>query len=148
MPQVCPECGAGVPEAGSCRDNLHALLLLESQVPGLDAPILHFYAVACYGLQHPHSMNYTAAAARGLRAALSDTLDGRATLDEIRRRAREGARRAGRVTRREGDPEVEWRTGTWPMTVADVLTVEPEPKAYADRIVSWARSVRGALESV
>jgi hypothetical protein len=143
---TCPECGARLPAGGSCRDNFHALLLLESQVPGLNAPVLHFYLVACYGLQHPHSMKYTAAALSGLCGALADVLDGRATVDEIRRRARQGARAAGRVTRRDGDLEVQWRVGNWPMTVADVLTVDPEVKAYGDRILSWARSVREALE--
>jgi hypothetical protein len=91
-------------------------------------------------------MNYTAAALSGLRGALADALDGRATLDEIRRRARQGAREAGRVTRRDGDSEVQWRVGNWPMTVADVLTVSPEVKAYGDRILSWAKSVRESLE--
>ena len=27
MPEHCPECGAPVPEGGSCRDHFHALLL-------------------------------------------------------------------------------------------------------------------------
>jgi hypothetical protein len=34
MAMTCPECGAAVPEGGTCRDNFHALLLLESAIPG------------------------------------------------------------------------------------------------------------------
>ena len=60
IPQpTCPECGAPVPEGGSCRDNFHVLLLLESEVPGAPSGLPHFFAVASYGLQHPGSMNYT-----------------------------------------------------------------------------------------
>lgn len=34
MADSCPECGATVPEGGSCRDYFDALMLLESQIPG------------------------------------------------------------------------------------------------------------------
>lgn len=60
MTAICPECGASVPEGGSGRDHFHALLLLESQIPGGPGLLPHFYAVATYGLQHPRGMNYTA----------------------------------------------------------------------------------------
>ena len=45
---LCPECGAAVPQGGSCRDHFHALLLLESQVQGVPGGWPHFYAVATY----------------------------------------------------------------------------------------------------
>jgi len=102
MSDICPECGAPIPEGGSCRDNFHALLLLEGENAGVPGSILHFYAVATYGLQHPDSMNYTADALAGLRATLADALDGRVTLDDIRRRARRQSDGPVRVTRRAG----------------------------------------------
>src|SRR5688500_18118107 len=105
MAATCPECGAAVPEGGTCRDNLPALLLLESQIPGGPGDLAHFYAVASYGLQHPGSMNYTAETVAGLRAAVADALDGRATVADIRRRMRQQAEGPRRVTRRAGDPE-------------------------------------------
>jgi hypothetical protein len=144
MSELCPECGAPTPEGGSCRDNFHALLLLEWDIPGGPGYLSHSYAVACYGLQHPDTMNYTAAALAGLRASLADALDGRATLDDLRRRAFDGA---VRVTRRAGDAAVPWRRGSWPMTVADVLTVDADAGAYAERVLRWARSVREALDA-
>jgi hypothetical protein len=144
---LCPECGAAVPAGGSCRDNFHALLLLESQIPGGPGAVAHFFAVAAYNLQHPDSVNLTADALAGLRASVADVLDGRATLEEVRRRTRRAARRLGRVTGRPGDDAVTWHRGAWPMTVADVITVGADADAYADRVSRWARSIREALET-
>jgi hypothetical protein len=142
---TCPECGAAVPQGGTCRDNFHALLLLESTIPGGPGSLAHFYAVASYGLQHPGSMNYTAQAAKGLLAAVSDALEGRATVEEIRRRMGRQAGGTRRVTRRAGDPQVAWHRGPWPMTVAAVLSVAGEQGAYREAVERWARSVREAL---
>jgi hypothetical protein len=152
VPDTCPECGAPVPDLGSCRDHFHALLLLEAEIPGVGGSILHFYAVATYGLQHPDSMNYTAAALAGLRAAVADALDGRATPGQLRSRGRAATDGPVRVTRRAGDAEVPWRRGNWPMTIADVCTADTfgaydTYEEYADRVVRWARSVRETLDA-
>ena len=152
MAEICPECGAPVPEGGSCRDHFHALLLLEGEIPGVAGSILHFYAVATYGLQHPDSMNYTAESLTGLRAAVADALDGRATVGDLRRRSRRDADGPRRVTRREGGAAVPWRRGAWPMTVADVCTAETfgtydTYEDYAGRVIRWARSVRETLDA-
>jgi hypothetical protein len=92
-------------------------------------------------------MNYTAATLAGLHAGLADVLDGRATLAELRRRTRRAVDGPARVTRRAGEAVVPWRRGGWPMTVADVLTVEADVNAYAERVARWARSVRKALDA-
>ena len=42
MPEFCSECGAPLPDGGSCRDHFHALLLLEGEIPGVAGSILHF----------------------------------------------------------------------------------------------------------
>ena len=150
MAEFCSECGAAVPEGGTCRDHFHALLLLEGEIPGVAGSILHFYAVAAYGLQHPDGMNYTAEALAGLRSALADALDGRLTPADLRRRVRRDTNGPRRVTRREGAPEVPWRRGSWPMTVADICTAETfgeydTYEEYAEHVVRWARSVRETL---
>lgn len=142
---ACPECGARVPEGGACRDNFHALLLLEAEVPGGPGRLAHFYAVASYGLQHPGSMNYTAEVVEGLRASVADVLDGGATLADVRRRTREKLDGSTRATRRAGDPEVGWYRGGWPMTVLDVLAAGAE--GYAEAAERWARSVRQTLDA-
>ena len=100
---------APIQAGGSCRDHFHALLLLEGEISEVPGSILHFYVVATYGLQHPDSMNFTAEALAGLREAVADSLDEKATMEEIRHRAREGARKLGRITRRAG--EVRFRGG-------------------------------------
>src|SRR5207249_1220889 len=115
--------------------------------PGGPGALAHFYAVACYGLQHPDSLDYTADTLAGLHAGLADVLDGRATLDALRRRMRRVVDGPVRVTRRAGAAAVSWRRGQWPMTVADVLTVAANADAYAERVVRWAHSVREALDA-
>jgi hypothetical protein len=147
MADLCPECGAPTLKDGSCRDNFHALLLLEAEILGGPGSLPHFYAVASYGLQHPDSMNYTADALAGLRTGLADLLDGRATLDEMRRRTRRAVDGPVRVIRRAGEAIVPWRRGRWPMTVADVLTVEADANTYAEHVLRWARSVRETLDA-
>jgi hypothetical protein len=152
MAENCPECGAVLPEAGSCRDNFHALLLLEGEIPGVPGSIIHFYVVATYGLRHPHSMNYTSEALKGLRSLLADALDGHAAPSDIRRRGRSAADGPVRVTRRAGDPEVQWYGGPWPMTIADVCTVDTFGSydtydEFADRVTRWAKAVRETLDA-
>jgi len=145
MPGVCPECAAPVPNDGCYRDNFHALLLLESEIPGGPGDVPHFYAVASYALQHPDSMGYTAEALAGLRACLADQLDGRLTLDAVRRRVGRDSEGARRVTRRAGDEVVRWRVVSWPMTLADVCAGGTE--GYRARVELWARSIRDTLDS-
>jgi hypothetical protein len=143
MSLSCVECGAPLHAGETCQEKFHALLLLEGQVTDAPGSIIHFYTVACYVLQHPDSMNYTALALHGLRDSLGDALDGRATLDELRRRARVASDGATRITRREGDPGVRWRRGGWEVTVADVCTLAPEQ--YISGVLRWARSIRETL---
>src|SRR5262245_5030345 len=145
MPGICPECHAPVPDGGSCRDNFHALLLLESEIPGGPGDVSHFYAVASYALQHPESMGYTAEALAGLRACVADHLDGRASLDAVRRQIRRGAEGAKRVIRRAGDEVGRWQVEGLRMTVADVCAGGIE--RYGERVERWARSIRDTREA-
>lgn len=147
MAAVCSECGAALVEGSTCRDHFHALLLLEWQIPGGPGALAHLLAVGTYGLQHPQSMNYTEGALHGLRQAVADALAGRATIEDLRQRARQGAAK-GRITRRPGDAVVQWPVGDWPLCVTDVLTVAPEPAAYFERVSEWARSVVQVLDGV
>ncbi len=146
MTNACPECGAPLPDGASCRDNLNALLALESQLSGNPVYLAHFYAVTSYGLQHPDSMNYNAAALALLHAALADLLDGRATLQEVRLRMRRAFNGSTRITRRAGEAPPPWRRSGWSMNVADVLGVEPEAEAYLERVTRWVRSVCETLD--
>ena len=133
---LCPECGAPVPAGGSCRHNFHELLALESEVTGGPGRMAHFYAVASYQLQHPRSMRLTVESLAGLRSAVAEGLDGRARIPELRAKARDGARSAGRITRREGDRVPEWPVARWSVNVADVLSGGADD--YAGRVERWA----------
>lgn len=148
MASFCPECGATVPEDGSCRDHFHAMLALEWTLHGGPSHIAHFYAVSTYGLQHPDSMNYTEETLIRLYASITDLLEGHATLDEVLLATRRAANGSVRVTRREDDSLPVWHRGGWPMTVADVLTVEAETDAYLTRVRAWARSACEMLSSL
>jgi hypothetical protein len=144
MSDMCPECGAPLPESGDCRDYFYALLVLEAQVPDAAGSLLHFYTVSAYGLQHPVGFNYTVEAITHLRRNFAEALDGRATLADIRRRNRRVLDGPARVTRRPGDAAVRWYSGRWPMTALEVCTADVE--GYAERVLRWAHSIRRTLD--
>ena len=136
---VCPECGARIAPGGSCRDNFHALLALESDIPGGPGETAHFFAVATYGLQHPDSMGYTETTVKGLLDAVHDVLDGRASVADIRARMQRLAASHGRVTRRDGDSIPRNAVDAWPTVVTDVVAGGVD--GYQERAKQWARSV-------
>jgi hypothetical protein len=152
MDGKCPECGALLGEGETCRDQFHALLLLEyevasdpAEVAGGRGEIAHFYAVSSYLLQHPDGMNVTAGTVAGVRRNLADHLAGRASLPELLRRVRQAADGAARVTRRPGDEVVHWPVVAWPLTIADVLA--GGVPGYADRVATWAESILRTLDA-
>lgn len=146
---MCAECGATLPQSGECLALLHELLALEAQVAGAPGGVPHFLAVATYNLQHPST--FTSAALTGLRRAVTDVLDGRATIADVRRRAGAGSRGASRVKRREGElpsdtdraAAATWPT-QWPTTVLDVCRLAPE--LYVDHVTRWARDTIRTLD--
>jgi hypothetical protein len=145
MMERCPECGAPLPDGGQCRDHFSALLLLEAQVPEAAGSLLHFYAVASYALQHPDSFGYTAPALADVCKSLADALDGQVTVEDLRRRARYGFDGPARVVRRAGDDPAPWHRGPWPVTVADVCTVDAAE--YVEQLLRWAHAVRDTLDA-
>jgi hypothetical protein len=145
MSPRCTECGAPLPQGGSCREHFDTLLAREWQIRGGPGALPHFFAVATWGLQHPRAMSYTMGTVSGLRRAVADALNGDASIEELRRRAGAGAAKAGRITRTEGDAEVDWQIAAWPMTVVDVLPVMTARDIYAQRVSQWARSVVDTL---
>ena len=142
---VCPECGAALPTAGSCREHIQALYLLESQVPGAFDGWPHFYALAAYGLQHPDDFCLTAGALADVRACVVDALAGRGTLDDIRRRMVPGAAHTGGSRRRSRKAAGQRRVVKWPLTIVDVCTGGVE--GFAERAERWARSVVETLDA-
>ncbi|MDX1521552.1 MAG: DUF5946 family protein [Anaerolineae bacterium] len=142
---LCPECGAPLPESGTCRDNFYALLFLESQIPVGPGERPHFYAVSAYALQHPISFNYKAETLQNLRQDLAEVLDGRLTLNQLRQRTRRAANGSVRITRRPGDPIPDWYNGPWPMNVSDVCAAGVA--GYIETVHQWAQSVQETLSN-
>jgi hypothetical protein len=62
---------------------------------------------------HPDGVGLTAEVLEGLRRNLADALDGKAPVEELRRRARQATDGPTRVLRRPGDPPVAWYRGPW-----------------------------------
>jgi len=145
VPGTCPECGASVPAGGACRDNFHALLALEWDVPGGAGETAHFYAVSAYILRHPVSMSYKVESLAWLRSAVTSALAGEVSTDDLRRRAQDGRKDYGHVTRRDGDPVPNWLREQWSTTVVDVLGCGVD--GYGDRVRAWAASVIGDLDA-
>ena len=113
MPAFCDECGAVLPESGSCRDYFYELLALEAGVPDAPGGVAHFYAVSCYVLQHPDAMEYTEGALAWLRTAVGASLAGDASIADLRRGARSEGKAGGHVLRKAGDPAVRWSAPVW-----------------------------------
>ena len=141
-PTSCAECGATLADGRPCRDHFHDPLLLEWEIPGASASILHMYAVGTYALQHPSGMGDTAGALASLRDILAEALERCPSVAEVRRRLAAGA---GRFQRRPGDPIPAGPGPPWPLTVADVCTAETFGEVdtfegYGERVEAWARS--------
>jgi hypothetical protein len=89
-------------------------------------------------------MGYTVEALANVQTCLSDHLDGKVTLENIRRRVRRETEGSKRVTRRAGDAVVRWGVESWPMTVADICAGGIE--GYNERVQLWARSILDTLD--
>jgi len=145
MDTACPECGARVPSGSACLDHFHALLVLEGTFPSAPGSILHFYAVATYNLQRPDSSGLTAEALHGSYQSLADVLDGKLSLELLRRQVRRTADGPTRVRRRQGEPPVGWYRGPWPINVVNVLTATAA--TYPEFVEAWAHAVRATLDA-
>jgi hypothetical protein len=70
--EICPHCGAVLPDGGECRTLFDQMLFWENEVPENGA--VHHLAVLCYHIQHPHLYSPGGLAeSMGLLAALRDS---------------------------------------------------------------------------
>ena len=100
----------------------------------------HFFTVACYNLQHPSL--FTPEALEELRSSLKGLLDGKLTIDEIKRRTAagfDGPKKVLQPTRRR---QVVLKL--WKMTTEDVYR-RYQPQGTAERVRQWAESARREL---
>jgi hypothetical protein len=140
---TCPDCGAEQPAGASCEQCFHALLAFEAERPEAFGAV-HHLTVACYSLQHPRG--YSRAALNAWRDLVSDSLDGDATVAQIR--ARVGQEFRDRATVREAGalPPDSWPR-EWRCHVQQVIRPgeDLEVREYVARARDWAHTIRAAL---
>ena len=145
MPR-CPECGAPQLPGNECLTCFHALLAFENERPHAFGAV-HHLTVASYYLQHP--TGYAFDVLRAWRDVIADTLDGRASIRDLLRRASrefEGAKRA----REPGAVAPAWWPRMWPLTVQSVIVPDepPDVQTYVTHARAWAAETRRALDSI
>jgi hypothetical protein len=101
----CHECGASIPDSGSCHENLNAMLAMEGNIPGGAGTRVHFFAVSSYILQHPQSMCYSVDSLEWLRSSVASALSGLVTTEDLGRGALQEIKSSGAVLRRGDDAE-------------------------------------------
>jgi hypothetical protein len=114
------------------------LLAREQEDPELLAE--HYLTVACYNVQHP--AQFTGEAIAGLERGLIDRLDKDVPVALLRRRASQAFEGSRRVRRPAAERRIVQRD--WPMTIADVCTMDDLSGAAA-RVKQWAASIRSQL---
>lgn len=158
----CPECGASLGAGEACIDVFNRMLALEwtvigeigrgippeefqSSAPGREALRAHFFAVGSYQLQHPDRLEVPAVL--GLWRSMEEMLAGRATREDVLRKARDSFDGPKRVRRRE--PGRDARLGAWPSTwemmAADVCAVPPSD--YIATVRRWAETTAAAIRA-
>ena len=131
----CPDCGARLAEAETCRERFGACLSLEYQNPATFGAV-HHLSVICYALQHN---GYSRAAWIDARDLLARCLHENLTGADLLRITREklGNRKNGSINR---GPRLKGVSGVvWTVTVADVDTTDLA--AYETGVRRWAASV-------
>lgn len=146
-PARCAECGAPQPPGATCRDCFEALLAFENERPSAFGAV-HHLTVATYFLQHPRG--YTDEVLRAWHATLGDALDGRATIDELRRRHTRQFAGAKKVRAGGAPPPAGWPT-RWTLHVVDAFdprAPEPTVEGYVTRARAWAAATRATLDAM
>jgi hypothetical protein len=145
LTRSCDQCGAVYDEGADCESCFHALLAYENERPAAFGAV-HHLTVAAYYLQHP--AGYTHESLAHWREIIARTLDGTATVRELRELS--GRRFAGsKRARAPGASAPDWWPRVWPMTIRDLITPDTsiELDAYVDRARDWAGATLRALDA-
>ena len=133
---ICPECGARLPEGTDCQTLFNSFLALEFTDPAYGE--VHMLTVACFMIQHRrYSDEALVWMAKQLRAHLEEGLP----VQVIRRQAGEQAaqgRRDWKVNRLPGArqlPDI-----FWSITTVDVADHMSDPGQYCESVRNWART--------
>ena len=138
MTQLCPECGARLPDGRTCADDFHQLLFWENERPELGE--VHHLMVLCYHLQHPSL--YSAEGLAHSRRLLAEFVAGGLSPAEARRRQRAAVDSGGRgwsITARPGNQGAYEQPPAWQLRVQDVVAGGPDH--YPENVRRWAGAI-------
>jgi hypothetical protein len=142
--QVCPECGAALPEGGTCETYFHQLLFWEAEFPELG--VVHHLMVLCYHLQHP-SLYSADGLANATQLLTSFVRDGRSPA-EVRHATRDtvnSKNRQWKITARPDSKGTYAHPVIWTMRAADVVPRGADQ--YVESVGEWAQSVYDVLQA-
>lgn len=136
----CTECGGE-----SCEDCFHALLAYEAERPEAFGAV-HHLTVSCFYLQHPRGYAHTTL--RAWRELVSDALEVRTNVAQIRARNEREFGGATRVRDAGSEAPATWPRN-WPLHVCDVIRPGDTPSVddYVRRARDWAAAVRATLDA-
>ena len=141
--KVCPECGAEIPQDGTCQDYFHQMLFWEAEHPAYGAQV-HHLMVLCFHLQHPSL--YSPEGLDYARQLLVEFLEHRATPEQVRWKHRfnvDSSRRKWKI-KGVGDARGTYDHAMhWAMTAADVVAGGVDNYCYNVR--HWAKSIQSTL---
>ena len=146
---ICNSCGAVHTDAMTCQDDFYQMLYWEQELmaEGMNLMEVHFLMVACYHMQHPHL--YSSETLTSIRHNVSEYLQGRLSVDQIRHKTSEVARsdrRKHKITGHDGNHGGYATPVAWTMRAMDVVAAGRDQ--YVTSVRRWAKSVIAALEDV
>jgi hypothetical protein len=142
--QVCPECGASLPEGATCETYFHQMLFWEAEEPARG--VVHHLMVLCYHLQHP-SLYSADGLANATQLLTAFVRDGRSPA-EVRHVTRDkvnSKNRNWKITARPDSKGAYAHPVVWTMRAADVVARGADH--YIDSVHEWAQSVYDVLQA-
>jgi hypothetical protein len=142
--QVCPECGAALPDGSTCETYFHQMLFWEAEFPELG--VVHHLMVLCYHLQHP-SLYSPDGLANGIQLLTSFVRDGLSPA-EIRRMTSDKVNSKNRQWKITARPDAKGAYAypvVWTMRAADVVARGADQ--YVESVREWAQSVYDVLQA-
>jgi hypothetical protein len=136
-PDICPECGAALPNGSTCQEIFDSFLALEFENPEYGA--VHFFTVACFFIQHNR---YSDEALQWMRGMLREALSAGWTGTQIERTAAasvQNTNRRWKILRNPASapaPKIDWS-----ITIADVARQAGDAAEYRKWVKQWAETV-------
>ena len=123
MSEICPVCGAVLPEGSTCQSIFDDFLNLEFTDPAYGE--VHYLTVTCFMVQHKR---YSDEALIWTKATLRAYFDEHLTAHQLRQRAAQATKRGTRTWKvaRRADARTLPKVA-WSMTIADVAQSTHDP---------------------